>query len=72
MHPNINPIKIEKIIIRYKGNSKIKKLSNSKNFGTKLNLIICELITPKHIKKNINNELMANLNIQINKHTLLI
>lgn len=72
MQPSINPKKIEKSIIRYRGNSKVLKLSKSKNFGTRLKSTSWELRIPNHIKENVNTELMPNLNIQINKLTLLI
>ena len=48
------------------------KLSKAKNFGTKYKPTSWELRIPNHIKKNINTKMMLNLNIQINKHTLLI
>ena len=72
MQPSINPKKIEKIIIRYKGNSKKWKLSKAKNFGTKYKPTSWELRMQNHIKENANTELILNLNIQTNKRTLLI
>ena len=72
MQPKVNPNKIEKIIIIYNGYSKKLNFLKFKKSGNKLRTTMCELSTPNHMKRTIRITLKANLNIQINKHTLLI